>query len=791
MVEAENPRSKPSLYDALDALRAEPALDMQALAARLELQGLVIAPADLPVLRSFVAMTWGRRGSMLMPPEWLISVFLDLLKDINPHTLCDPWAGAGWIVRALVDAGVASEVHAITQNQGELALGRVVAPSVQWHSTDVLQWLSTQAGKIDSFVSCPPFGIKLSAFIGLDSASAEQIEVRGDLAQLIAIMAGQCLPPDGRGIFVVSTGFFLRDSLFLRMAEFGLGVEAAFALPAGTFAPHTNILTYLIVVGRNLSARLFVAPLSSDSVVNKCVIENFKRAAEGDPLGAGGFVEAASFTGLEGIRSAAAIESAAAQMHHPAETLGGHLAKDIVLCRYQRDFQDAPNTIYVPLLGNSDVRESLDELTLKSQNYAQVLINPDRSSASFVARFLNSELGRELRAQSKAGGVIPRLTKASLASLPVFIPDQAAQRHILAVEARIAAERNTLLALGNELQTLRNTLWSSFQSTDEVEAGVKELSAKLAGSHGYMEDGLTRWIDSLPFPLASILRKWQTTPERDQEKKYKHLIHFFEATAEFFATILLSAYSSNPALFEPHRLTLLEALSKQNLCFERATFGTWKVVLEYLGSATRKLLNGNNREGEENRRLCGEIFSDPTLELAVLASHKDLPGIVSKANKLRNDSSHGGVLSVEAWKQQHEMLHQELQRLRGAVQDAWGRCRLVRSTGSRYRKGVFETYLIELSGSNSEFQTSEAELGVALDVDHLYIIRNGSGKALKLLPFIKIEQKTGVQACYFYSRLEQDGRVRFVSYHHEPFPEVTDTFADVTEVITALSVVEK
>ena len=121
MVEAGNPRSKPSLYEALDALHAEPALDMPALAARLEDQRIVISPADLPVLRSFVVTTWGRREAMFMLPEWLVSDFLDLLKDINPHTLCDPGAGTGWLVRAVTDAEIASEVHAITQNHGEQA----------------------------------------------------------------------------------------------------------------------------------------------------------------------------------------------------------------------------------------------------------------------------------------------------------------------------------------------------------------------------------------------------------------------------------------------------------------------------------------------------------------------------------------------------------------------------------------------------------------------------------------------------------------------------------------------
>jgi hypothetical protein len=109
---------------------------------------------------------------------------------------------------------------------------------------------------------------------------------------------------------------------------------------------------------------------------------------------------------------------------------------------------------------------------------------------------------------------------------------------------------------------------------------------------------LDQWFETLPFPLASILRAWQATPSQDFKTKYEHLLHFFEGTAEFLSVIFLSAFSSNEALFATHKRKLAESLEKQHLSFRRATFGTWKLVVEYLGKQTRKLLF---REREDTR----------------------------------------------------------------------------------------------------------------------------------------------------------------------------------------------
>lgn len=63
---------------------------------------------------------------------------------------------------------------------------------------------------------------------------------------------------------------------------------------------------------------------------------------------------------------------------------------------------------------------------------------------------------------------------------------------------------------------------------------------------GLNQQGLERldeWFEALPYPLASICRAWRATPVQDFKTKYEHLLHLFEATAEFVSVIMLSAFS--------------------------------------------------------------------------------------------------------------------------------------------------------------------------------------------------------------------------------------------------------
>jgi hypothetical protein len=265
------------------------------------------------------------------------------------------------------------------------------------------------------------------------------------------------------------------------------------------------------------------------------------------------------------------------------------------------------------------------------------------------------------------------------------------------------------------------------------------------------------------------LRAWQATPSQDFKTKYEHLLHFFEGAAEFIAIVLLSAFSSNQSLFEPHKQKLAELMKDQNLSFDKATFGAWKCVVEYLGKQTRALLR-IDRDGDA---VCADIFSDSSNALPRIISNTELAGILSRTNKVRNDwTGHGGIVGDEVAQLRHESLMTEIHKFREVVGDLWTEMELIRAMHCQPREGIFEHEVAVLTGSNGEFLKAKRAMSVWLDVDHLYLWKKNSPRALKLLPLVQVGafSQSSRSACYFYSRTEKDG-LRFVSYHFIDKPE--------------------
>jgi len=354
-------------------------------------------------------------------------------------------------------------------------------------------------------------------------------------------------------------------------------------------------------------------------------------------------------------------------------------------------------------------------------------------------------------------------------------------------------EQNTVMALQNEIAELRRELWANPKSAPQVQERIDSLARRLAGGiKQHASETLEQWFETLPFPLASILRAWQATSTQDFKTKYEYLLYFFEGTAEFFSILLLSAFSSNYAVFAPHRQKLIDKMQGQNLSFNRATFGTWKLVVEYLGSQTRDLLNQNGKKTDDaknDKDLCIDMFADHTLSLPEALSRKELATIFSATAKMRNDwTGHGGVVGQVEAESRNQQLLAELQKLREVIADTWANTQMIHALNCRPQRGVFENEVAVLMGSNNEFLKETRSMATWLDVERLYLSRKDSGKALKLLPLIQVgpSPQSAKNACYFFSRLERNG-ARFVSYHFTDKPELTDQFVDATEAINLLT----
>ena len=783
------------LWQTFDKLRSLPFRGHEGLAEFFQKEGIRFAPSDLGTWGRFFAARFGRAGGTLCIPEWLAGVFAALAADASPKSICDPWAGAGFLVEVIREACQPTEALAFTQVQAEHELGKVLVPGVSWQLGEPMRLLDAVTKEFDIVASILPMGGRSANPLKVATVSGEEIELRDGLGNLVMVSASLHLSPFGAGLFVVTPSFFFSErSAFRQFGALGLGVQAALALPSGTFAPYTNIPTFLLVVSRKPAARMFVAELSGDEKTNLQILDNFRQAREGGTLELGRFVEPLSFTSLAALQTAERFGEAERRFGAPAVKLA-ELATAINLGRFGGTFafEAQDNALFIPLIGNSEVVDSLDDLTLKKQNYAQVVIDPARSNARFVARFLNSDFGRGLREQSKTGAVIPKLNKQTLKELRVFVPDLQTQRRMLEIEARMTAEQNTLLGLQNELGELRRELWANPRTAASVEQRLSGLSNRLGGGlKEHTAERLDHWFETLPFPLASILRAWQATPSQDFKTKHEHLLHFFEGTAEFVSVILLSAFSSNEPLFGPHKQKLAEVMKDQNLSFQRATFGTWKLVVEYLGKQTRGLLSENGKKPDDarnDRAVCADIFSDQSLAVPEALSRKELTVLLSTTNKMRNDwSGHGGVVGQEEARLRNEQLLAEVQRLREAMADTWSEVQLIHALHCRPRRGAFDNEVAILMGSNSEFLKETRPMSTWLDVERLYLSKKDSGRGLKLLPLIQVgpSPESAKNACYFFNRLEREG-ARFVSYHFTDQPELKGQFNEATETINLLT----
>lgn len=719
-------------------------------------------------------------------PNIVLKAVEDLLEGVSARIACDPWAGVGTLAATVKEITKAERVLVCTHNADVASVGKNMLSATEWHLDDPLEWLDTLDCDLDVVASVLPFGAKSNRSVTLPTAAGKLIELRDELGNLIMAKAAVLLSEEGIGLFVVTPSFFFSQrSVLQQFNSLGLGIEATLELPPSTFTPYTNIKTCLVIVRKSPVSRMFVGQLSSNLKTNSQIMANFKGGKEGGKLELGRFVDPFSFKGLDYIRIAEWREQAQRQFGAPAVQLE-ELAISINLGRPGDNFEfpKQDNSIFIPLIGISDVVDSTNDLALKRQNYAQVVIDPNRSDARFVARFLNSEFGKKMRDLKKTG-FIPKLNKQILNEIDLFVPDLQTQKKMLVIETRIASEENTLLNLQNEIAELRRDLWSSPRSSASVVQRLDTLSSQLSGNieqHALVN--LNQWIETLPFPLSSILRSWQATPSQDFKTKYEHLLHFFEATAEFLSIILLSAFKANEELFKLHSKKLTESLRKQNLSFQRATFGTWKLVVEYFGKQTRKLLSD-----EKDQALCADIFSDSSLVMPRTISRKELSSVLSTTNKMRNDwSGHGGVVGQEEAELRNQNLLAELQKLREIFTDAWVDTQLIHALYCRPRSDCFENEIAVLMGSNSEFLKETRSMATWLDVERLYLSNKNSGGALLLLPLVQVgpSPQSAKNACYFFNRLEGDG-ARFVSFHFADNPELTGQFEEATDVIKSLT----
>jgi type I restriction enzyme M protein len=386
----------------------------------------------------------------------------------------------------------------------------------------------------------------------------------------------------------------------------------------------------------------------------------------------------------------------------------------------------------------------------------------DVAEPTFLAAWLNSEQGvasRRRAIEASSSGAHLRALRSDPKSLMrwadeliIPVPARSTQLALASVDERLGSYHA-------ELNRQRESIWATPESAAEVVSRIANA----------FDESVSSWLDQLPFPIASALWTAETaTSPGDQQRAY---LHAWEAIVTFHATVLLSATRRDPGGTSDVEAAIGQTLREQHLGIERASFGTWVVIVEKTSKDLRRALESNEPDDVARIRNAFGDLSQTGIERLI---SKDVVKKFKELNSKRNRwSGHTGYTSDDEWKAQVASLVSDLTNLRQLLGNVWTQLLLVRAgSAKRMRDGYVQNAEVAV-GTRSPFRTQDFSVGEAMMDGELYLAREGSQSPLRLGQFVQLRAapRNAQYTTYFYNRTEGT-TVRMVSYQHGPESEV-------------------
>jgi hypothetical protein len=706
-------------------------------------------------------------GEPVVIPSYVTDFVSAYIGDKKPQSVLDPWAGVGSLLLPIVEKNSIPKSKGISPVQAALAVARLMDKRslVEWTQASPKTALG-EVGTFDLIISSPPLGLR--PVIEKFETGEGAIEVRDSETNTLVLKSATHISAEGEAIFILPNGFFfLAQSASTRDAfpKLGLHINSIIALPAGVFAPVTSIELNLVLISRQKTDEVFVGQLSADRDP-KPLLKNLRKRTTGAAPELGRLLPLQDYRGWRALVTTEEVQRLVERSGLSPVPLAAVVREVNLADRKSEEnpFEDRPNSVYLPLIGTSPAVTAFADFKIKPHNYAQLVINPDKAYASFLAEFFNSALGRKTRDRLLSGTFIPKINKQNLLTATVYTLPLVDQKKAIDVGREI---RQLRLAL----EQFETQLWRR-----PIDAGgVQKTLAKLTES-----DNFEAWIETMPFPLASIL--WRYRAMADTRSKNEHLLHFFEAATMFLATVMTSAFYSDRPFFDKNKGDWFKKGKKgedNQYSLAKSNFGQWLHRCYALAKTTRTLLNG-----KETRDLCLNLYKTYDTEKLTTISDRAIYSTLEKAVSYRNLQAHGGITNEENEIRRLTLIEKELadlRRLLGSVFEDWW---LIRPGENKYTKGLYHYTVERLTGTRQVFAQEKVHMTTPTDTEELYLFDTASQQPLQLLHFFRMmpSPKTEEIACYFYNRVEKDG-VRWVSYHFEKDSEFISADPSVLKLI--------
>ena len=526
----------------------------------------------------------------------------------------------------------------------------------------------------------------------------------------------------------------------------GLHVLATIDIPAGAFLG-SSIEGALIIFGHPSSAMKFVGVLRDKEVAEPMAAALLEGPTK-KPGPSWAWLKIDDPRSYSDLEQSELLDKLKPYGCYELTELGKLLTEEKIVKADKPISQDseAPAFLFVPEYAGSQVTDDLEEQTVKPKAVYRLAIDTQKANPRFLALLLNSPYGRQVRESAAQGTTIPRTSVAALKELALPLPDLPTQEWI----ARIESDLSLLISGFGDIQDALDRDWTGLSDVAEK---VDALKAVLD-----IEQHIENWWRELPYPLATIYRRYQVSTE--PKERFDKLLHFFEMAAVYLAAIGTSHVKALRSDWQVHFARWFHPSGVTGI--ERADFGFWTM----LAGASLKDLS--------------RVASDPELratatdiagaELVQIASGIGLLGkttqILDFVRRYRNSwKGHGGHLKSSDAARLDGELQQSIRDFYEATARTFRQFQLVRP-GLAEVTDTGMAYQIELlTGSDPVFEIETAELSRPAKSKALAFWMKGARSTCRALPFFRFgaPQEPQESSFYVFSRVENGG-FRWISY---------------------------
>lgn len=541
---------------------------------------------------------------------------------------------------------------------------------------------------------------------------------------------------------------------FAKLEELGLYVAATIDIPAGGFSG-TSIEGVLVVLQRAEADKKLVGALRDEAVAAPMVSALLKGATK-----KGG--SSWAWVDRDDPRSYADLENE--ELLRKLMPRGRYdlvrledVLGDEKIAKADKAIPEgskATGFLYVPEYAGSRATADLESQTVKPQAVYRLPVDTNKANPRFLAMLLNGSYGRTVRAAAAQGATIQRVPVTSLKALTLPLPDLATQDRIARVESDLAL----MVSSFGELQESVTRDWTVLA---DVEGTVEGLKSVLD-----IERQIENWWRELPYPLATIYRRYQVAT--DPKERLDRLLHFFEMAAVYLAAIGTSHVKALRPDWQVQFGKWFHPAGAAGI--ERADFGFWTVLA---GASLKDL---SRIASDRDLRAAASDHAGPELvevasTLGPLGKTTDILDVVRRYRN--NWKGHGGHMkAADARRLDHE-LQQSIRDFYEATARTFRSFLLVRPGLAEVTDSGMSFQIELLCGSDPAFETETVELSRPSRSGALAFWRNGARAMCRALPFFRLgaPQEPQETSFYVFNRVENGG-FRWISYQEAREQEI-------------------